>query len=62
MGAWFAQYRFVLYLITFTLLGFSFYRIYFKRKGDVGRRTKIVLWCVASISMALTLYSIIRNL
>lgn len=61
-GAWFAKYRFVLYAITFSLLGTSFYRIYFKQKGDVGRKTKITLWLVAGVSLALTLMSIVKNL
>jgi hypothetical protein len=56
------KYRFMLYAITFTLLGMSFYRIYFKRKGDVGLRTKVVLWCVASLGISLTTASIIKNL
>jgi hypothetical protein len=61
-GAWFAKYRFIIYAITFTLLGTSFYRIYFKGKGDVGLRTRAVLWCVALISISLTAASIIKNL
>jgi len=61
-GAWFAKYRFFLYGITFTLLGISFYRVYIKGKGDVGKRTRVVLWSVASVSIGLTLYSIIKNL
>ncbi|RMG05220.1 MAG: hypothetical protein D6726_01660 [Nitrospirae bacterium] len=60
-GAWIGRFRFVLYAITFTLLGISFYRMY-KGKGDVGRRTKIAVWTVATISITLTLYSILKNL
>jgi hypothetical protein len=61
-GAWFAKYRYFLYAFTFTLLATSFYRIYFKHKGDVGRKTKITLWVVAGISLSMTLMSIIKNL
>lgn len=61
-GAWFEKYRFLLYAFTFTLLSTSFYRIYFSGKGDVGRRTKVVLWCVAIMSMGLTAASVIKNL
>jgi len=61
-GAWFAKYRFVLYVITFSLLGISFYRIYFRGKGDVGVRTKVVLWFVALLSLSLTTLSIIKYL
>jgi len=61
-GAWFAKYRFFLYAITFSLLAMSFYRIYFRRKGDVGMRTKVVLWCVALVSLGMTTASIIKNL
>ncbi len=61
-GAWFAKYRYFLYAFTFTLLGTSFYRIYFKQKGDVGRKTKVTLWIVALVSLGLTALSIIKNL
>jgi hypothetical protein len=61
MGAWFAEYRFILYGITFTLLGVSFYRTYTGR-GDVSTRNKRVLWAVAAVSVGLTVYSIVRNL
>jgi hypothetical protein len=55
-GAWFAKYRFVLYGITFSLLGISFYRIYIKGKGDVGLRTKAVLWSVALLQICRGVY------
>jgi hypothetical protein len=61
-GAWFVKYRYFLYAFTFTLLGTSFYRIYFKHKGDVGTKTKVTLWLVAGMSFTLTMFSIIKNL
>ena len=61
MGAWFATYRYFLYAITFTLLAVSFYRTY-TGKGDVSPRNIKILWIVASISIGLTAYSIIKNL
>ncbi|MDH4163837.1 MAG: hypothetical protein OEW15_14295 [Nitrospirota bacterium] len=61
-GAWFVKYRYFLYAFTFTLLATSFYRIYFKHKGDVGIKTKVTLWIVAGMSLMLTTFSIIKNL
>lgn len=61
-GAWFEKYRFFLYAFTFSLLATSFYRIYFKHKGDVGTRTKVTLWIVALMSFSLTMMSIVKHL
>lgn len=61
VGSWFDEYSIYLYALTFSLLVFSFYRIYYKHKGDVGRRTKIVLWSVASMSLVLTCLSIAKR-
>ncbi len=60
-GAWFEKYRYFLYAFTFTLLCTSFYRIYFKHKGDVGTKTKVTLWLVALLSLSLTMLSIVKH-
>jgi hypothetical protein len=56
-----AKYRIILYAITFTLLGISFYRTY-TGKGDTSPRNRRILWAVATVSLSLTAYSIIRNI
>jgi len=60
-GAWFVKYRYLFYAVTFTLLGFSFYRTYWG-KAHVSRRNRMVLWAVAALSLTLTTLSIIKNL
>jgi hypothetical protein len=58
-GAWITQYRFIFMPVTIMLLGLSFYRTY-TAKQYVPRRSKIILWTTAAVSIGLTLYSLLK--
>jgi len=61
LGAWINRYRPIFVVITMSLLGLSFYRVY-SGKGNISPLSKRVLWITALISLALTAYSIRQSL
>lgn len=58
-GAWLTRYRFLFMPLTFGFLAFSFWRTYGSGQY-ASKRSKVILWVTASVSITLTVYSLLK--